>query len=171
MYEYDYVPLIVLLKMKNTLHFPITIINMRYFFVAFHWSVKANCSCCSSNKIRKTRLEHGLSKFEQSVIVNLMSISWLFCVYTTVWVCSRHCYLLNHHLMANICEKAISISGGNLNLGRSCLITTVMLEILFQQDRNCCFYIVWMETIYGQHHLKKQKKMFLKRLIRSVCQP
>ena len=32
---------------------------------------------------------------------------------------------VNHHLMANIWEKVISILAGNLNLGRSYLITTV----------------------------------------------
>ena len=40
----------------------------------------------SSNKIRKTQNEHqnkGLSKFEQSVIVNIMPVSWLLGDYNT----------------------------------------------------------------------------------------
>ena len=34
-------------------------------------------------------------------------------------------YLLDHDVMASILEKAISILAGNLNLGRSYLITAV----------------------------------------------
>ena len=56
--------------------------------------------CYSSNKIRKTQNEHLI----------------IFC---------QNCSLLNHHLMANICEKAVSISAGNLNSGFSYFITTV----------------------------------------------
>ena len=40
----------------------------------------------SSNKIRKTQNEHRLSKFELSVVVNLMQISLFFGVYTTCFL-------------------------------------------------------------------------------------
>ena len=36
--------------------------------------------------------------------------------------------LLDHDLNASICEKAISILSGNLNSGRSYLITAVCLD-------------------------------------------
>ena len=57
-----------------------------------------------------------LSKFEQSVIVKLIPLA--FC-------CRNYWSWLNHHLMANIREKVISVLAGNLNLGLSYLITTV----------------------------------------------
>ena len=91
----------------------------------FNWDYR-------SNKIRKTQNEQMniiLSKFEKSVIVNLMPISWVF-GYIPHSFCSRHYWsYLNHHLMANISEKAISILAGNLNLGCSYLITTVQYPI------------------------------------------
>ena len=50
-----------------------------------------------------------------------------FGLYLLLALCSRNYWnLLNHHLMANIWEKSISILVGNLNLGRSHLITTVL---------------------------------------------
>ena len=66
-------------------------------------------------------------KFEQSVIANLMPISGLILgLYHWLFALETIGVKLNHHMMANIWEKAISILAGNLNLGSSCLITTVL---------------------------------------------
>ena len=80
----------------------------------------------SSNEIRKT-CTWTLSKFEQSAIVNLMPISWLFWIYTTCFLLLKLLELVKSPFdaQAYIWEKAISILAGNLNLGRSYLITSV----------------------------------------------
>ena len=85
--------------------------------------------------------EHHLSKFEQSVIVNLMPILDFFGIIPIAF-CSRNFWSqINHHLMANIWGKAISILEGNLNLGRSYLITTVINQmkkvIIYLWFRRC----------------------------------
>ena len=74
--------------------------------------------------------EYRLPKFEQSVIVNLKPISWLFWVYTTFFLLQKLLelfiiYLNYHHMIASVWEKAVSILSDNLNLGCSYLTTTV----------------------------------------------
>ena len=86
--------------------------------------------CPFSNKIRKSQ-NYRLSKFYRFVVVNLKANLWIFGVYTNLFLIWK----LNHVLMSNIWEKAISISAVNLNSGFSCLITNVNLNVFFgQQD-------------------------------------
>ena len=71
------------------------------------------------------RLHHRLSKFDRSVFLILKPISY-FGVYMARFFLSRNFWcLLDHDLMTSIWEKAVSILAGNLNLGRSYLITAV----------------------------------------------
>ena len=65
-------------------------------------------------------------KFDRSVVVNLNPILY-FLVFSSLGSLSRSYWSwLNHPLMANIWEKAISILAGNLNSVLSYLITTVL---------------------------------------------
>ena len=62
-------------------------------------------------------------KFNANFLTFLSLYHFFFC-------CRNYWSWSNHHLMANIWEKAISILAGNLNLDRSYLITTVAYYVV-----------------------------------------
>ena len=107
----------------------------------------------SSNKIRKTQWapEHRLSKFEQSIIVNLMPISWLFWVYTNCFFYLETTYWskLNHLLMANGKNK---ISNG----GKLEITPQLLWHLNWLYRHNVCL-ITWsqLELPTAMCHLKK----------------
>ena len=73
--------------------------------------------------------EHHLSKFEQSVVMTLMPFFFYFFGFIPLDFCSKnYCSSINHHVMAIIWEKVVSIFAGNLYLDRNYLITTVQIR-------------------------------------------
>ena len=86
------------------------------------------------------RLHHCLSKFDRSVFLILKSISYFFLAFIWLGFLSKNYWSsLDHDLMASIWEKAISISAGNLNSGRSYLITAVPV---FSRDFSLVFVLL-----------------------------
>ena len=76
------------------------------------------------------RLHHCLSKFDWFVFLNAKPISYFLGIYMACFALSRiYWCFLDHDLMASIWEKAISILAGNLNSGRSYLITTAASKV------------------------------------------
>ena len=72
------------------------------------------------------RLHHRLSKFDRSVFLIVKPISYFWRLYGLVFYLET-IRVHDHDLMASIREKAISILAGNLNSGRSYLITAVLI--------------------------------------------
>ena len=88
----------------------------------------------SSNQIRKTKNE-DLFIICQSLIIHEFKVNFLlfWCLYRLVFYLETIGSCLNHPLMANICEKAISILVGNSNSGLSYLITIVQSRYTVSQ--------------------------------------
>ena len=122
----------------------------------------------SSNKIRKDpkwASEHGLSKFDQSISYEFKADFLVFwCLYHLLFDLETSGGILNHHLMANIWEKAISILSGNLNSG---------LHLFNRPIKNCplgitqilalCKFIFNLLFTFIRHFFKK--KIYALRLI------
>ena len=85
-------------------------------------------ACNTSKRILdlEYRLHHCLSKFDRSVFLILKPISYFLAFKWLGFLSRNYWSLLDHDLMASNWEKAISILAGNLNSGRSYLITAVL---------------------------------------------
>ena len=72
-----------------------------------------------------------MSKFDRSVFLILKPISYFLAFIWFGFLSRKYWSSLDHDLMASIWGKAISILAGNLNSGRSYLITAVWLSLIY----------------------------------------